>query len=204
MRQRNDAEVRLKVTTDSKDSENGISNLNNKAKETPKHFETIKNVGVKAFKATAIAVGTTATALTGLVTKGIQSYADLEQNLGGVETLFRDAGSSVEQLSKMFGISTQEAEKYYKELDSTGANVIENAKRAYKTAGISANQYMEQVTSFSASLMQSLDGDTAEAARVSDMAIKDMSDNANKMGTDMSMIQSAYQGFAKQNYTMLD
>ena len=96
--------------------------------------------------------------------------------VGGVETLFKD---------------------------SSGA-VLKYANNAYKTAGLSANEYMETVTSFSASLLQSLDGDTAKAAEKADLAITDMSDNANKMGTSMESIQTAYQGFAKQNYTMLD
>lgn len=108
--------------------------------------------------------------------QAIDNYADYEQLIGGVETLFKDSASIVEGY----------------------------ANNAYKTAGLSANDYMETVTSFSASLLQSLNNDTAKSAEVADMAITDMSDNANKMGTDMSMIQSAYQGFAKQNYTMLD
>ena len=108
--------------------------------------------------------------------QAIDSYADYEQLVGGVETLFKDS-----------------------------ADIVQNyANNAYKTAGLSANDYMETVTSFSASLLQSLNNDTAKSAEIADMAITDMSDNANKMGTDMSMIQSAYQGFAKQNYTMLD
>lgn len=106
----------------------------------------------------------------------VQSYADYEQLIGGVETLFKDS-----------------------------SNIVENyANNAYKTAGLSANEYMTTVTSFSASLLQSLNGDTAKSAEVADMAITDMSDNANKMGTSMESIQNAYQGFAKQNYTMLD
>lgn len=108
--------------------------------------------------------------------QALESYADYEQLIGGVETLFKKNASTVE--------------KY--------------ANNAYKTAGLSANEYMETVTSFSASLLQSLNNDTAKSATVADMAITDMADNANKMGTDMSMIQNAYQGFAKQNYTMLD
>lgn len=106
----------------------------------------------------------------------ISDYADYEQLVGGVETLFSDS-----------------------------ADIIQSyAANAYKTAGMSANQYMETVTSFSASLLQSLGGDTKQAASVADMAITDMADNANKMGTSMESIQNAYQGFAKQNYTMLD
>jgi len=134
--------------------------------------EVAVDVAKKMAKVTAAMGG----ALAGLVTAGVKSYADLEQNLGGVETLF---GKSADK-------------------------VIKNAQNAYKTAGVSANEYMAGVTSFSASLLQSLGGDTAKAADVADMAFRDMSDNANKFGTDMGSIQHAYQGFAKQNYTMLD
>ncbi len=141
----------------------------------------------KAFKAVgkgALAVGKTiatgmavgGAAVGALVTKSIQSYADYEQLVGGVDTLFKESSAKVQ----------------------------EYAKNAYKTAGMSANEYMETVTSFSASLLQSLGGDTVKAAENANMAITDMSDNANKMGTSMEMIQNAYNGFAKQNYTMLD
>ena len=106
----------------------------------------------------------------------IQNYAEYEQLIGGVETLFKESSGTVE----------------------------EYANNAYKTAGLSANEYMSTVTSFSASLLQSLNGDTEKSAQVADMAITDMADNANKMGTSMESIQTAYQGFAKQNYTMLD
>lgn len=108
--------------------------------------------------------------------QALESYADYEQLIGGVETLFKNS-----------------------------SDIVQNyANNAYKTAGLSANEYMETVTSFSASLLQSLNGDTAKSAEVADMAITDMADNANKMGTSMESIQNAYQGFAKQNYTMLD
>ena len=107
----------------------------------------------------------------------LDAFAQFQQLEGGVQKIFGEDASK---------------------------QVMKNAERAYKTAGMSANQYMEQVTSFSASLIQSLDGDTAKAAKVADMAIQDMSDNANVFGTDMASIQNAYQGFAKQNYTMLD
>lgn len=127
---------------------------------------------------TVIAAGM-ATVAAGAVAAGKQalaSYSDYEQLVGGVDTLFKENSKTVQ----------------------------EYAQNAYKAAGISANEYMETVTSFSASLIQSLGGDTEKAAELADMAIKDMSDNANKMGTDMSSIQNAYQGFAKQNYNMLD
>jgi phage-related protein len=108
--------------------------------------------------------------------QSLQSGSDLQQSVGGVQTLFGDDADSV----------------------------IASAEKAYKTAGLSANEYMETVTSFSASLLQSLNGDTAKSAQIADQAITDMADNANKFGTDMESIQNAYQGFAKQNYTMLD
>lgn len=115
-------------------------------------------------------------AMAGMVAKGVGEYAKLEQSIGGVETLFKDSAKTV----------------------------IANSKKAYETAGIDANKYMEQVTSFSASLLQATGGDTVKAAQTADMAIIDMADNANKMGTSIEMIQNAYQGFAKQNYMMLD
>ena len=111
-----------------------------------------------------------------ILSDSLQAGAALQQSLGGIETLFKDSASTV----------------------------IANAEKAYKTAGMSANEYMETVTGFSASLLQSLGGDTAAAATAADVALQDMADNANKMGTSMESIQYAYQGFAKQNYTMLD
>ena len=134
-----------------------------------------KGLGVTA-KVVGAAVSAAAGGVAALATAATKSYGDYEQLVGGVETLFKESQDVV----------------------------MEYANSAYKTAGLSANEYMETVTGFSASLLQSLGGDTEEAAKYADMAITDMSDNANKMGTDMSSIQYAYQGFAKQNYTMLD
>ena len=129
-----------------------------------------------AVKASAAAVGAASAGIAALGTACINAYADYEQLVGGVETLFKDSAETIHSY----------------------------ADNAYKTAGLSANEYMETVTSFSASLLQSLDGDTEKAAAAADLAITDMADNANKMGTAMESIQNAYQGFAKQNYTMLD
>lgn len=129
-----------------------------------------------AVKASAAAVGAASAGVAALGTACINAYADYEQLAGGVETLFKDSAETIHSF----------------------------ADNAYKTAGLSANEYMETVTSFSASLLQSLDGDTEKAAAAADLAITDMADNANKMGTAMESIQYAYQGFAKQNYTMLD
>ena len=131
---------------------------------------------VSGVKAMASAIKEAGAALIDLGKQSIQGFAEQEQLIGGVDTLFKENSAQVQQY----------------------------ANEAYKTAGLSANQYMETVTSFSASLLQSLGGDTKAAAEKADQAITDMSDNANKMGTDMQSIQNAYQGFAKANYTMLD
>lgn len=124
----------------------------------------------------ADAVKATAGAAKDLVQNVFEEYANTEQLYGGVETIFKNSADLVKK----------------------------NADEAFMTAGMSANEYMQTVTSFSSSLLQGLDGDTKKAAEVADMAIKDMSDNANKFGTDMGLIQNAYQGFAKDNFTMLD
>ena len=129
-----------------------------------------------AAKVGAAAVAAAGTAIVAVGKQAIEQYAEYEQLVGGVETLFKQSSDTV----------------------------MKYAENAYKTAGLSANKYMSTVTSFSASLLQSLGGDTEAAAKYADMAITDMSDNANKMGTSMEMIQNAYQGFAKGNMTMLD
>lgn len=173
-------ELTREITT----TENAIKNMKNSLSSTnsinlSKIGDTLKKVGdiaAEVVKKVAQVVTAVSTAIAGVLTAGVKSYAELEQNIGGVETLFKDNADAV----------------------------IENANKAYETAGLSANEYMSTVTSFSASLLQSLGGDTAKAADVADMALIDMADNANKFGTSMDSIQNAYQGFAKQNYTMLD
>lgn len=155
-------------------------------------------------KALGSAVKTIGSAFLSIGKQALESYADYEQLIGGVETLFGTGGQSAEEYAKKMGISVEEAEKKLDELIDVEQEVLNNANNAYKTAGLSANEYMETVTSFSASLIQSLGGNTQIAVGYADMAITDMSDNANKMGTSMEMIQNAYQGFAKGNYTMLD
>lgn len=123
---------------------------------------------------------------------------------GGVETLFGAGGRSVEEYAQSVGKSVSDIQGKYDSLMSAQNAVLENANKAYMTAGMSANEYMDTVTGFSASLISSLGGDTNKAADYANSALVDMSDNANKMGTDMESIKNAYQGFAKQNYTMLD
>lgn len=135
--------------------------------------------------------------------QAISEGSQLEQSIGGIETLFGAGGKSVEEYAASVGKSVDEAKTDYEQLMTAQNLALENANKAYQTAGLSANDYMQTVTGFAASLKQSVKDET-EAAKIADMAVIDMADNANKMGSDMSSIQSAYQGFAKQNYTMLD
>lgn len=155
-------------------------------------------------KVTLAGVTATATGVGVLITKSVQAYADYEQLVGGVETLFGVQGMSLQEYAASVGKSVTEVGAEYQNMISAQETVMDNASNAYKTAGLSANEYMEQVTSFAAALTSSLEGDTQAAADKADMAITDMADNANKMGTSVESIQNAYQGFAKQNYTMLD
>lgn len=162
-----------KITLDTSGYENGLYNASGKASG---FADKLKSGLATAAKVGAAALTAAATGMAALTKASIDQYAEYEQLVGGVDTLFKTASDKVQ----------------------------EYAANAYKTAGMSANEYMDTVTSFSASLLQSLGGDTEKAAQKADQAITDMADNANKMGTGMEMIQNAYQGFAKQNYTMLD
>ena len=187
------SDLRIQMNNAQSDINKTTKEIDQLGKETDDTTESVKQSGdgFTVFKGILANLGTQAinTAINGLKKMGsaiinvgkqaITSYADYEQLVGGVETLFEDLSD----------------------------DVVKNANNAYKTAGLSANQYMETAMSFSASLNQSLlktEGNISRSAEITDRTITDMSDNANKMGTDMSMIQSAYQGFAKQNYTMLD
>ena len=163
-----------------KDAQKDIKDFGDEGGKTEsklgKAFSKIGSAAAKVGKTIGVGMVAAGTAVVAVGKKALDSYADYEQLVGGVQTLFKDNADTV----------------------------IAYSQRAYRTAGLSANEYMETVTSFSASLLQSLGGDTKAAAEKADMAIVDMSDNANKMGTSMEAIQNAYQGFAKQNYTMLD
>lgn len=158
-----DGSVTIDTKLDKSGFEKGLGSLQGVASKFGAGLKTM-------FAASTAAIGATTTGLVALTKAAVTSYASLEQNIGGVETLFK-----------------KDAQK-----------VIDNANKAYKTAGISANEYMENVTSFSASLLQSLGNDTETAANMADRAMIDMADNANKMGTSMESIQNAYQGFAKR------
>lgn len=166
-------ELCVKIGADVSEVDKSIAETGTK---TSAFGEKLKSGLATAGKVAVAGVAAGAAALGTLGTKAVEAYADYEQLVGGVETLFKDSQDQV----------------------------MDYANNAYKTAGLSANEYMETVTSFSASLLQSLGGDTSAAADKANLAITDMSDNANKMGTDMTSIQNAYQGFAKANYTMLD
>lgn len=184
------ASLRSEINNSNKtinNAEKALNDLGNEAQDSGKKAEkgsegfTVMKGVLSNLASKAITTAISGLKKLGLETlnvgkQAISSYAEYEQLVGGVETLFKDSAKIVQ----------------------------ENAEKAYKTAGISANKYMEQATSFSASLLQGLGGDTKKAAEIADLAIRDMSDNANKMGTSIEMIQNAYQGFAKDNFTMLD
>ena len=158
-----------------------------------------KAASLVAAGVTAVAAGVAA--VTGM---SANAYAAYEQNVGGIQKIFGNMGKSLEDYAAMTGQSVEQCSGKWQQLEQAQATVLANADAAYKTAGMSANRYMEQVTGFSASLVASLGGDTVKAAEYADTAMVDMSDNANTFGTSMEDLQNAYQGFAKQNYTMLD
>lgn len=158
------------------DTKQDLNDVTDTAEKSSSKLSKLGGVMGGIGKGVLAVTGAVATAGVGLIKSVSSSYGALQQSIGGIETLFGESANKV----------------------------IENANNAFTTAGISANDYMQQVTSFSASLLQALGGDTEKACDSADMAIRDMADNANKMGTSMEMIQNAYQGFSKQNYTMLD
>lgn len=161
-----EGEVKVKITADSKEADRAVDGFESKVKGMAGNV-------AKVAAATAAAAAAAVTALAGMA---LDAYADYEQLVGGVETLYGESAQAV----------------------------FDNAAQAFQTAGLSANDYMDQTVRMSGALIQSLGGDTEEAARIADMAIRDMSDNANKMGTDIGRIQDAYQGFSRGNFTMLD
>ena len=139
-----------------------------------------------------------------IISESINLGGALQQSIGGIETLFGAGGRTIEEYAQSVGKSVEDVRDKYEILMKSQQTVMDNAAQAYKTVGLSANDYMEQTTSFAASLLSSVSQDTQAAADLANMAMVDMADNSNKMGTSMQDIQNAYQGFAKQNYTMLD
>lgn len=184
--------------------DNASSKIESVTKKAVASFGKIGSVAGKglavAAKGAVVAAGAVAT----LSTMAVKSYAEYEQLVGGVKTLFGASEQSFNQFAKASGLPVKEATAQYAQMMAAQKAVMENADEAYKTAGLSANDYMETVTGFAAALNSSLGGNTLKSAQYADMAVKDMADNSNKMGTNMQSIQNAYQGFAKQNYTMLD
>ena len=193
--------LQARLLLDSSQYEQGLDNSEKRATSFGSKLK--KGLGAVA-KVGAVAVAGAVAASVALGKKAFDAYANYEQLAGGVETLFGTGGLSLEEYAAKQGKSVDKVRKKYELLQAGQTAVMENAAQAWKTSGMSMNDYMETVTGFSAALVKSTGGDTVKAAKYADMAMTDMSDNANKMGTDISMIQSAYQGFAKQNYTMLD
>ena len=152
--------------------------------------------------ASAAAAGTAAVA--GLTKEAVSAFADYQQLSGGVETLFGSAYASAEEYAEGLGVSLGYAEATFEDYQNRQQTILDNADNAYKTAGLSANEYMETVTGFAASLNASLGDRAWQSAYYADQAVTDMADNANKMGSSMESIQNAYAGFAKGNFTMLD
>ena len=215
----NQAEVQMKQMEDATDKSNKElkemkDGFNDAGEGAVKFGDLLKanilgDAIVGGIKALGSAVKSIGSAFIGIGKQALDGYADFEQLYGGIETLFGTATiGTIEEYAKSVGKSVGDIEdEYWRLFDSlvdVEQAVLSNANNAYKTAGLSTNEYLETVTSFSASLIAGLEGDTAKAAEVADMAITDMADNANKMGSDISSIQTAYQGFAKQQYTLLD
>ena len=189
-----------KTKKDLKDTTNTAKDESSKLE---KHVSKIGELAPKIGKLAVKGVAAAGAAI-GTITKfAVSSYSEYEQLAGGVETLFGAQGMSLKKYAKSIGETVGQAKGKYDQLIQAQTEVMNNAKIAYKTAGMSANGYMNTITSFAAALKQSTANET-EAAKVANMAVIDMADNANKMGTNMEDIQNAYQGFSKQNYTMLD
>lgn len=189
-----------KTKKDLKDTTNTAKDESSKLE---KHVSKIGELAPKIGKLAVKGVAAAGAAI-GTITKfAVSSYSEYEQLAGGVETLFGAQGMSLKKYAQSIGQTVEQARGKYDQLIQAQTEVMNNAKVAYKTAGMSANDYMNTITSFAAALKQSTANET-EAAKVANQTVIDMADNANKMGTNMEDIQNAYQGFSKQNYTMLD
>lgn len=195
-----------RIAIDASEANETIDGVSQHAGGLKGKFENMGGSATKLFGKIkgALTAAAIAKAIGDIAKASISAYADYEQMVGGVETLFGTNGKSLEEYAADAGKTVDQISDKYNSLVNAQSIVFDNAKKAYKTAGVSATQYMDTATSFAASLISGLKGDTETAAQLVDLAILDMSDNANKMGTDMASIQNAYQGFAKQNYTMLD
>ena len=197
-----------KIAVDNAEARKALQDVSNDGQQAEsklsKVFGGIGKGAAVVGKAVATGLAAGATACVGLATAAINSYGDYEQLVGGIETLFGTRGAkSVEEYAEMVGKSVKDVEAEFGMLQEAQSKAMENAANAYKTAGMSANEYMETASGLAAALNQS-SASQLESAELADQAIIDMADNAAKMGTSMESIQNAYAGFSKQNYTMLD
>lgn len=186
---------------DSSEYEKGLENAESKASS---FGSKLKSGLATAAKVTTAAIGAATTGVVALTKSAVDNFSSYEQLKGGIETLFGAGGKSIEEYAESVGKSTDEARDEYDQLIKAQNLVMDNASIAYKTAGMDMNKYMETTIQSAAALINSLEGDTAQAADLMDMSIVDMSDNVNKMGTTMEAVQNAYRGFSRGNFTMLD
>lgn len=187
------------LSLDDKEYEGGL----NKAEGKGKSFISKIGSGLKtAGKVAGAAIGVASTAAVALAKKSVDAYGNQEQLVGGVQKLYGNMGQSLEEYAKANGKTTEQVKGEWQKLENAQNLVLKNAKQAYKTAGMDMNTYMETATSFSASLINSLGGDTVKAAKQTDVAMRAISDNVNTFGTDMESVKNAFQGFSKENYTI--
>ena len=165
---------------------------------------TLGKAGATVAKAVGVGVAAVGAGVAAIGVASTQAYAAYEQNVGGIQKIFGNMGKSLDEYAALTGQTVEQCGGKWQQLEIAQTKALANADAAYKTCGQSANAYMEQVTGFSAALVSSLGGDTVKAVDYANMAMVDMSDNANTFGTATEDLQNAYQGFAKQNYTMLD
>jgi phage-related protein len=196
-----DGRVIIDILADSSKYESAVARLGS---VTQSAFGAIGGVASAALKAAAAGAAAAAGGVAWMGKEALSAYSDYEQLSGGVAKLYGNAGQSVEEYAAANNKAVDQVIDAWNRNQSAQQTVMSNAAQAYKTAGMSANQYMEQATSFSASLINSLGGDTQKAAEMTDVAMRAMSDNVNTFGTSMTDVQNAFQGFSKQNYTMLD
>lgn len=190
-----------KITLDSSEYDSGLDSAEAKSEG---FGSKLKSGLATAAKVGASAVGIAAAAIVKFTKDSVGAYAEYEQLVGGVQKLYGNMGMSVEQYAEYTGKAVEDIQGDWQKLENAQNIVMENARQAYRTSGMDMNTYMETATSFSAALINSLGGDTVKAAEQTDVAMRAISDNFNTFGGDIQNVQNAYQGFAKQNYTMLD
>ena len=199
-------ELFVKLGIDPSDFNKGLDEAKEKTSTFGEVFKAniVSDLVSKGFTALVNGAKAAASGITNLVKSSVEAYSDTEQLRGGVEKLYGTGGKSLQEYAASVGQSVDQAKGKYDELTKAQNMVMQNADNAFRTAGMSANEYMDTATQFSASLINSLGGDTVAAAKQTDVAMKAISDNFNTFGGDVEDITNAYQGFAKQNYTMLD